>query len=184
MGLDIVSSILERDGHQPAAKSRVTDRARLDAIAHDIVRTMTPLVTRTGATIACSVSPSLPSAKMNATALSQIVMNLVDNALRHAGPSPRIMIRAGKIGAQRVWIEVEDDGPGVPSSVAAVVTSREPHAEGQLAGLGLRTSVSLAREYGGDLVIYTVNPHGARVRVTLDQVARPAPAKVLVNEPI
>jgi two-component system sensor histidine kinase TctE len=49
--------------------------------------------------------------------LRELIINLVDNAIRYTPEGGRVTLRCGQ-GAtpagERVWIEVEDDGPGIP----------------------------------------------------------------------
>ena len=47
--------------------------------------------------------------------LTQMLVNLVENGLRHAGPDARITVRVGKAGRAPV-LRVTDDGPGVPEA--------------------------------------------------------------------
>jgi signal transduction histidine kinase len=99
----------------------------------------------------------------------QIVMNLVQNALRATvemrddNRGPRVTVRALRQGS-RVGVVVEDRGPGLPEIVRArmfepFVTTR-PVGEGT--GLGLYTSQRIAHELGGDLAL-TDGAHGGTV---------------------
>jgi signal transduction histidine kinase len=96
-----------------------------------------------------------------ARAFNQVLLNLVDNAIRS--------------GAQNIWIElrqldgivsvaVSDDGPGVPHDVVHRIfdpffTTR---AEGEGTGLGLHLSRRIAQECGGELRYESRPGGGAR----------------------
>jgi len=97
--------------------------------------------------------------------LKRLFSNLVDNALKY-GASARIKLRREE---NAVIVDVEDDGPGIPSDQRESVF--EPfvrlNAEGTRgAGLGLAAARSIARAHGGDIVILDAE-HGALLRVTL-----------------
>jgi signal transduction histidine kinase len=88
----------------------------------------------------------------------QIVMNLVQNALRATvelrgdGRGPRVVVRAATTSAG-VRVQISDRGPGLPGEVRTrlfepFVTTR-PVGEGT--GLGLYTSQRIAREIGATL---------------------------------
>ncbi|TPV95854.1 MAG: HAMP domain-containing histidine kinase [Myxococcales bacterium FL481] len=88
--------------------------------------------------------------------LQQVLLNLVVNgclAARDGGEStPRVQIRAGGDPA-RVWIEVQDNGPGVLGSLRDELF--EPFVSTRLAGegtgLGLANSLELATRMHGKL---------------------------------
>lgn len=104
--------------------------------------------------------PSLPAWHGDPDRLLQAVLNLVRNAVE--ANAHRIMLRtraeAGwrDAGGQRVpalRIEIEDDGDGVPDSIAT--TLFEPMVSGRAdgTGLGLALAREIAREHGGELTL-------------------------------
>ena len=59
------------------------------------------------------------SVRIDASQLHQIVWNLCENGLRHAGKPAEIVIRAGiRPGTRRPFLEVQDNGKGVPAGIA------------------------------------------------------------------
>jgi two-component system sensor histidine kinase MtrB len=85
--------------------------------------------------------------------LDVIVANLVGNALRHGAPPVHVHLRAD---ARHVWIEVTDNGPGLPEHVLPHVFDRFYKADAARAhtpgsGLGLAIALENARLHGGDL---------------------------------
>jgi signal transduction histidine kinase len=97
--------------------------------------------------------------------LKRLFSNLADNALKY-GASARIELRREE---NAVVVDVEDDGPGIPSDQRESVFQPfvRLNAEGTRgAGLGLAAARSIARAHGGDIVILDA-AHGAWLRVTL-----------------
>jgi signal transduction histidine kinase len=85
--------------------------------------------------------------------LRQVVRNLLTNALRYGGDRVRIDIGES---ADRVYVRVCDDGPGIPGDRWHSIFEpyeRENGRDQQPAsvGLGLAVSRQLARRMGGDL---------------------------------
>jgi signal transduction histidine kinase len=94
--------------------------------------------------------------------LGQAVSNLVANALEH-GPG-RIELTARAIGCRYIRIEVIDEGPGLPASVAEL-TRRARGGRGRR-GRGLAIAAEIAERHGGRLVAAPVS-RGARIGLEL-----------------
>lgn len=101
--------------------------------------------------------------------ISQIVMNLVDNAIRHAGCSTIVMaVTAARDG----WcqLRIEDDGRGLHDHRRQSVPGSQIRcgvAGGGGAGLGLRICGSLVERLGGELSFDDRAGGGLCVTVTL-----------------
>ena len=102
--------------------------------------------------------------------LSQIVINLLDNAAYAAGPGGLISV-ATELEGDNVVVEVSDSGPGIEPELQERVF--EPFfttkAAGEGVGLGLAISRDIARRHSGDLVIRPGRPFA--MRLTLPRVA-------------
>jgi two-component system OmpR family sensor kinase/two-component system sensor histidine kinase QseC len=103
----------------------------------------------------------------DAAALEILLRNLIDNALRYAGPSEG-RVGAGLASDGRPMLTVEDDGPGIPPTERERVFARFYRRDGQASpgsGLGLaivrtiaerhQASVTLADAPGGGLRVMT-----------------------------
>ncbi len=105
-------------------------------------------------------------------AVEQVLLNLVDNALKYAEEGHWLGVRVEQDKNQARLI-VEDRGPGVPPDhrqrifemfhrVDDSLTARQPGC-----GLGLSIARRLLRDQGGDLRYEPNEPHGARFVATL-----------------
>jgi two-component system sensor histidine kinase MtrB len=97
----------------------------------------------------------------------RIVGNLIDNANRHGGGVTAIRIsRATQSDPQRIIVEVEDQGPGIPTD--EIPRLFEPFTRGgdaketAGAGLGLAIAIEQAQLLGVELRVENVEPKGAR----------------------
>lgn len=117
----------------------------------------------------------LPQILANAGELNLVWTSLINNALDALGDRGTITLRARHI-EDDVVVEVEDDGPGIPSAFLGRVfdpffTTKPP---GKGTGLGLSMSYSIAVDkHGGDIHVDSV-PGRTRVTVTLPIVTRSA----------
>ena len=109
-------------------------------------------------------------------ALSRLVVNLLDNAVRHAGSQVCVSVRADGDWAV---LTVTDDGPGIPPEDAERAFGRfsrlddarsRPGVEGS--GLGLAIVRSTAEAHGGSVSLSDAGP-GLRAVVRLPLAASP-----------
>jgi two-component system, OmpR family, sensor histidine kinase TctE len=102
--------------------------------------------------------------------LREALSNLVDNAVKYAGEHGTVTIRCGLHGS-RPFVEVEDDGPGVPAERRQHVLERFYRLPGTAAegnGLGLAIADEIARLHHGVLELQTGNGgRGLRVSLSL-----------------
>jgi two-component system sensor histidine kinase ChvG len=88
--------------------------------------------------------------------LSQVIANLLDNAISFSPPGGRVAVLARRVGPD-VQIAVEDEGPGIPSENIERIferfyTDRPQENFGQNSGLGLNISRQIVVAHGGQLV--------------------------------
>ncbi|MGD9869030.1 MAG: sensor histidine kinase [Hyphomicrobiales bacterium] len=82
--------------------------------------------------------------------LNDILGNLLDNAVRHAGARVRLRARAE---GERIAFEVEDDGPGIPDRLREAMTARGRRMDSSPAGAGLGLAIvsEVLEQYGETL---------------------------------
>jgi len=94
--------------------------------------------------------------------LERALANLTENALRHA--KSWVVLRAGD-----GWLEVEDDGPGLPDSLEALTqpfrSQRLRGVRAGSAGLGLYVARRVAEVHGGQLENLALPGTGTRLRI-------------------
>jgi signal transduction histidine kinase len=111
----------------------------------------------------------------NPGVLASLVSNLLRNAVKYAGdvPSPRIVVRARGIADrrdERVRIEVEDNGPGLPPELGEQAFEpyvRGPNSRQQGIGLGLATVKRIVDAHGGRVGVRSVPGAGCTFSVEL-----------------
>ncbi|MDZ5662308.1 PAS domain-containing sensor histidine kinase [Nocardioides sp. zg-1308] len=148
------------DAHVIRAEPVTADVLPYLRAAADVEGTAAKLVVDCPSDLYCRVQPSH---------LTQMLTNLVGNALRYA--ASEVTLTASPAGS-RVLITVRDDGPGVPPEVTARLFRRFSHAgmsarpPGAGSGLGLYIVRTLATANQGT-VLYTPGKQGARFTIAL-----------------
>ncbi len=102
--------------------------------------------------------------------LTQMLVNLVENALRHTPRGSRIRVLLGRVpGGGGPVLAVEDNGPGVPEAERAPILGRFHRLEQSRttpgSGLGLSLVAAVAELHGARLLLEDAGP-GLRVSVT------------------
>jgi two-component system, NtrC family, sensor kinase len=112
---------------------------------------------------------ALPEVQCLSSELNQVFMNLMVNAAHAIGPQRgTITIRSGQ-DLDRVWVEVEDTGSGIPrenlSRIFDPFFTTKPVGKGT--GLGLSLSYGIVQKHNGLLEVDSELGVGTRFRVTL-----------------
>ena len=105
-------------------------------------------------------------AQIDAKLIVQVLINLINNAIKYTPPGTEIDIEWKRCGA---WIEisVSDTGPGVPEQAKPHIFDMFYSASDQIAdsrrsmGLGLALCKSIVNAHGGEITVADRCPHGA-----------------------
>ena len=110
----------------------------------------------------------------DAERVHQVVMNLVENAVRHS-PQPGQVLLVAAPADGRVRIDVVDQGPGIPEEESARVFERFYRADrarsGGGAGLGLAIARWIVDLHGGSIRAERAGARGCRMVVELPGAA-------------
>lgn len=112
--------------------------------------------------------------------LGQVLVNLLDNAVKYSPPGGRVSMRVRRQADQVVSVEVEDSGPGIPASHRANVFDRfyrvddSRARESGGAGLGLAIAKWGAEAHGGSLEVDCPGESGCVFRLLLPCATRAA----------
>jgi signal transduction histidine kinase len=109
-----------------------------------------------------------------ATAVRQIILNLVLNACQATPPDGWVVIAVAE-SAEGLALRVDDEGPGMPTASIAMLTgpAGRPAPIGKETGLGLWMTNRLVRDFAGSVSIDARRAGGTCVTVTI-----PVPPKM------
>ena len=124
-------------------------------------------------TIQVELKDDLLLAKMDARLIIQVLINLVDNAVKYTPQGSHITISADRGPGQTVEIRVADDGPGIPGGAKPKLfdmfyTAGNAWADSRRGlGLGLALCKSIVSAHGGAITVTDNVPHGTVFTFTL-----------------
>jgi signal transduction histidine kinase len=144
-------------------------------IARDVGELYEPLADEKGIALRVD-APAAAPVRGNRELVSQALANLIDNAIKYAGPNGRvngapaeIVVKAGNDG-ERISISVADRGPGIAEADRGRVVERFVRLEQSRSepgsGLGLSLAAAVARLHGGELKLEDNHP-GLRSTIAL-----------------
>jgi signal transduction histidine kinase len=150
---------------------------RLADVAAEVVETFQPLARSARASVRLDITHDVV-APVDAWALRQILLNLLDNAAKYGRAGQTIVVVIAERDG-RAAVVVEDEGPGVPIDARDLIwrpyTRLASAATSAVAGTGIGLAVvrDLAALHGGDARVEEAPGGGARFVVTFPG-ARPA----------
>lgn len=99
--------------------------------------------------------------------LSQVIVNLLKNAIEALADHPRGKITLSAFHSQQTTIEISDNGPGIPIHLQKDIFTPFFTTKASGSGIGLSLSQQILRKHGGDLLVYSSSTQGSRFVLTL-----------------
>ena len=124
--------------------------------------------------IETELSDDLLMANMDVRLIVQVLINLINNAIKYTPEGSHIKLCAHRAG-KYVMICVVDDGPGIPDEAKPQIfdmfyTANKNSDRSRSMGLGLALCRSIVNAHGGDIRVRDAKPHGAEFCFTLKAV--------------
>ena len=111
-------------------------------------------------------------AKMDSKLIVQVIINIVDNAIKYTPKGSHIIIKAEKQG-DRVVVSITDDGSGISDEMKPKVFDMFYSGANKIAdsrrslGIGLSLCKSIINAHGGEIIVSDNTPHGTVFTFTL-----------------
>jgi len=169
----LIENVLDFSRIQRGRKKYAFNAGDINKCVIDVVEMMRPYAALKDFSI--STEPGkIEQATFDADAVTQIVVNLLDNAIKYArdAEDKTVIVRTKSDGKFTI-IEIEDHGPGVPHRQRNKIFEQfyRPAAESTRetagTGLGLALVKKFAEAHNGFVEIVSAEPTGAIFRVTL-----------------
>lgn len=172
--LRIFNALLRIARVESMAPASVMEPTDLNKLVAEVAELYEPLVEDEGGKLEADLPEGL-KADCNRDLISQVLVNLIENALKYGRPETGdLLIRlGGREEDGRIVLSVTDNGPGIPEKDQDRVKERFVRLEESRSepgtGLGLSLVKAVARLHGGDLRFMNENP-GLSARIDLKPV--------------
>ncbi|KRW94759.1 sensor histidine kinase KdpD [Paracoccus sp. MKU1] len=119
-----------------------------------------------------TIPEDMAPAHVDPILIEQVVVNILDNARKYAGPGTPIRISASTQGA-RATLAIEDEGPGLPPGAAGQVFDmfwRVGQGDGGQGGTGLGLAIckGIVEAHGGTIRAEPVHADGRGTRIAIE----------------
>lgn len=118
------------------------------------------------------IASPLPTLEVDPGRMTQVLTNILDNALRHTPEGGRIVLSAKQVG-DMVELAVQDSGPGLPKEETERIFERFYRADASRrrddggSGLGLAIAKSIVQAHSGQLSAESEPGKGLRISILL-----------------
>ena len=146
------------------------------AVLRDAVETVQPEAEDREVYLDVEATPDLPALYGDPGRLTQVMWNLLSNALKYSPPGSTVQVRMRRVDGG-VSLDVTDAGPGISNEALPHVfepfwKGEENEQRGSGLGLGLSIARRLSALHGGTLLVESPAGQGATFRLSV-----PAPAQ-------
>ena len=123
-----------------------------------------------GHPVTVRIEPDVPLVEFDYVEIAQVLINLLENAIRHTPPGTRVSVSVRR-DPGGVAFAVHDDGPGIPSAYQPYLFDKFYRAPGKSrepgSGIGLAISKGLVEAHGGTIRVDSRPGAGSTFTFTL-----------------
>ncbi len=130
----------------------------------------------TGVLLTINASDALPPVRVDTGQITRVLINLLNNAIRHTPVAGAVTIGAA-VDADSVTIHVTDTGSGIPAEYQQRIFERFVQVPGATrggSGLGLSIARQIIKAHDGEICVESEIGKGSRFMITLPIVSDPA----------
>lgn len=166
--LSVIGSMLSGSS-SAQADQQALEWVDLNEVASQVVSSMQPIAVERRITLALDAEDGLPPVSASATAIRQILFNLLSNACKFTPPDGDVRVVTGYLDNGARFLVVRDTGTGMDGEVLAyALDEREPQPSrraGSGSGLGLHLVRRLASEMAAEVEIDSAPGKGTVVLI-------------------
>jgi signal transduction histidine kinase len=148
-------------------------------LIHDVASTYQYEVQRKNVKLELEIASPLPTIEVDSGRMTQVLTNILENALRHTPEGGRIVLSAKDAG-DRVELAIQDSGPGLPAEDLERIFDRFYRTDASRqrdsafaggSGLGLAIARSIVQAHGGQVSAESEAGQGLKIVIRLPKKA-------------
>ena len=145
----------------------------IEEIIETVVERMIHQAEFSSLTLLVETARDMPAVLVDRDRIEQVLMNLLDNAIKYSRAGGIVLIHAGVRAEGPVYVQIEDQGIGIPADDLPRIGERFYRADRARSrahggsGLGLAIARALVEAHGGRLSVESVEGAGTTVAFTL-----------------
>ena len=149
------------------------ESVRVAEVVASVLAIIGPRAAQTRVTVTANILAALPAVSADRDRLAQVLINLVDNAVKYTPEGGSVTVTAHDVGDGTIEVAVADTGIGIPPADLPRITERfyrvDKARSRELGGTGLGLAIvkHLVVAHGGELRIESEPERGTTVRFTL-----------------
>lgn len=158
----VVNELLEWGRSQAAHRGLHTEAVAVQPLLDEVFMLLRPLADRKAVSLVQDAETTA-SVQADRDKLKQVLINLVENAIKFTGAQSQVRVQVR--GGPALEVKIQDEGPGVPPEDLPHLFERffrGQRGEGAPgSGLGLAIARNLARLHGGDIHVQSAEGKGS-----------------------
>lgn len=178
--LKLIDRLLARRVLEQAAEGLELVEFNADDLVRGVASTLEPLAGQAGISLTVAIDPDVPPVIADPISIRQILVNLLNNALKFTPRGSEVTINAHQDQSGRTVIAVSDTGEGLnEEDLKRALEGVRCHAkpdEGHGVGIGLRLVRALSQANGADFALSSKPGHGTRAVITFNRPGERAAA--------
>ena len=177
----LINNILDFSRIEAGRKEYRFQPGDVGAVVRDVIDAYRFPIEQQGFSLELEIADDLPELQIDPEALSQALLNLVNNAIKYSHEDKRIRVGARRDG-ERVLVSVADSGIGIPRAEQKKIFEKFYRAESSLihttkgSGLGLALVRHIMEAHGGSVEVASQPGEGSTFTLVL-------PARTLEQQP-
>jgi signal transduction histidine kinase len=168
----LINNILDFSRIEAGRKEYRFVRSDLAAVVRDVVDAYRFQIEQQGFSLEVSIADDLPEMAIDPEALSQALINLVNNAIKYSPDEKAIAVSARREG-DRVLVSVRDRGIGIPKNEQRRIFEKFYRVETSVvhttkgSGLGLALVQHITEAHGGHVEVVSAPGEGSTFTLSL-----------------
>ena len=168
----LVNNVLDFSRLEQGRKEFSSEQVDLAVLLHQQLDSQLMRIEDAGMQLVRKIATGKALVESDRDALEQIVLNLIDNAIKYASDGKLLTVELQQLKSQWV-IQIKDQGPGVPTAHRQQIFAKFHRVDSSLtarqqgSGLGLSIARQLVEGLGGSLTFCPNQGGGACFEVTL-----------------